>query len=69
MINSISGKYFSVKVKLFQYFLIQTCAHANGLTVREKTVDTMTEQNYSYSGAPNENIVQNHLNIALLNVF
>ena len=22
-----------------------------------------------YSGAPNENIVQNHLNIALLNVF
>ena len=49
MINSISGKYLSVKVKLFQYFLIQTCAHANGLTVREKTVDTITEQNYSYS--------------------
>ena len=48
MINSISDKYFSVKVKLFQYFLIQTCAHANGLTVREKTVDTITEQNYSY---------------------
>ena len=24
---------------------------------------------YSLSGAPNENIVQNHLNIALLNVF
>ena len=48
MINSISGKYFSVKVKLFQYFLIQTCAHANGLTVREKTVDTITEKNYSY---------------------
>ena len=22
-----------------------------------------------YSGAPNENIIQNHLNIALLNVF
>ena len=48
MINSISGKYFSVKVKLFQYFLIQTCAHSNGLTVREKTVDTITEKNYSY---------------------
>lgn len=48
MINSISGKYFSVKVKLFQYFLIQTSAHANGLTVREKTVDTITEKNYSY---------------------
>lgn len=47
MINSISGKFFSVKVKLFQYFLIQTCAHANALTVREKTVDTIL-QKYSY---------------------
>ena len=25
--------------------------------------------NYESSGAPNENIVENHLNIALLNVF
>ena len=48
MINSISDNFFSVKVKLFQYFLIQTCAHANGLTVSEKTVDTITLQKYSY---------------------
>ena len=29
----------------------------------------MTKNNKNNSGAPNENIVQNHLNIALLNVF
>ena len=26
-------------------------------------------EHYDYAGAPNENIVQNHFNMALLNVF
>ena len=29
----------------------------------------MSSPDHEFSGAPNENIVQNHLNIALLNIF
>jgi len=40
------------------------------LTKRFASIEEMSAINISnISGAPNENIVQNHLNIALLNVF
>ena len=40
-----------------------------GNTNRERQENEMDRISYHLSGAPNENIVQNHLNIALLNVF
>ena len=54
--------------------LTVTLTYRTGITQQQSTLGFVSgsqflEQRESFSGAPNENIVQNHLNIALLNVF
>ena len=46
-----------------------TFAYLIGYLCWRKVFNNCPQDFWLYSGAPNENIVQNHLNIALLNVF
>ena len=48
---------------------IERKVHASELNVVDETVALLSFGKEKTTGAPNENIVQNHLNIELLNVF
>ena len=45
------------------------CSSVNDMKLQRKIYSTNIDSFAVDSGAPNENIVQNHLNVAVLNVF
>ena len=73
-----------LKISLFKWLPTMERGDLNALKIVHKTLYTttwrsigpsylrinrVTSEHVLLSGAPNENIVQNHLNIAVLNVF
>ena len=68
--------------QFYKYFKQQNATPLNNILDLETNMETLsnervegsiyspiTDEEFEVAGAPNENIVQNHLNIALLNVF
>ena len=67
--------HFTMKMLQVTYFVIRyecsRASHVRMMTLMALGAFRMRKKNKKslFSGAPNENIVQNHLNIALVNVF